>query len=549
MLLFFFMKIFNFFSLLFSLLLSSEVFSQNVLVEMQATPAITRYDAAGNLYVVGRSERNGSIGATNLPSYGATDVFLAKFGFGSTLLWVKVLGGTGDDDASYLGFTPNGNIDIAFNSSKILDLDPGTGTVNTPQDSTSNVVTFDPNGNYVSSKTFGYNGWVTAIQYSGTTVNYIGNFSGRFDADYSTGISLLTQPTTASDPGFFAHYENNTLVYASIFDGKITGFNTDYAGDLLLTLQVRKPFDADFRLGTTNTITPPTTNYHPCLMRVKTDGSLVWAKVLGTQLTSDDYMTLMLSSKPNNGNNIVIGSTYRYGGDIDPSPTNTVNISSTYSFGSFVAVFNSNGDLVGSKNFNKGVNVMGGIIPGNQGESLIHGFFVDTMVLSPSVQLTHRGKTGSFGGFASVLSSNFTPSPTSQFYYGNGADSRMFVGDRYDQIGFSRYALPGVAADTCDFDLTSSSRGQVINKGFIIEPVILTSNENVSNDNYSFVYPNPANDWLNLNFEPVGAATIVNILGQKQAATLVDGKIQISTLEKGIYWLTVDGSSFKFIKE
>lgn len=543
------MKIFNFFSLLFSLLLSSEVFSQNVLVEMQATPAITRYDAAGNLYVVGRSERNGSIGATNLPSYGATDVFLAKFGFGSTLLWVKVLGGTGDDDASYLGFTPNGNIDIAFNSSKILDLDPGTGTVNTPQDSTSNVVTFDPNGNYVSSKTFGYNGWVTAIQYSGTTVNYIGNFSGRFDADYSTGISLLTQPTTASDPGFFAHYENNTLVYASIFDGKITGFNTDYAGDLLLTLQVRKPFDADFRLGTTNTITPPTTNYHPCLMRVKTDGSLVWAKVLGTQLTSDDYMTLMLSSKPNNGNNIVIGSTYRYGGDIDPSPTNTVNISSTYSFGSFVAVFNSNGDLVGSKNFNKGVNVMGGIIPGNQGESLIHGFFVDTMVLSPSVQLTHRGKTGSFGGFASVLSSNFTPSPTSQFYYGNGADSRMFVGDRYDQIGFSRYALPGVAADTCDFDLTSSSRGQVINKGFIIEPVILTSNENVSNDNYSFVYPNPANDWLNLNFEPVGAATIVNILGQKQAATLVDGKIQISTLEKGIYWLTVDGSSFKFIKE
>jgi hypothetical protein len=543
------MKIFNFFSLLFSLLLSSEVFSQNVLVEMQATPAITRYDAAGNLYVVGRSERNGSIGATNLPSYGATDVFLAKFGFGSTLLWVKVLGGTGDDDASYLGFTPNGNIDIAFNSSKILDLDPGTGTVNTTQDSTSNVVTFDPNGNYVSSKTFGYNGWVAAIQYSGTTVNYIGNFSGRFDADYSTGISLLTQPTTASDPGFFAHYENNTLVYASIFDGKITGFNTDYAGDLLLTLQVRKPFDADFRLGTTNTITPPTTNYHPCLMRVKTDGSLVWAKVLGTQLTSDDYMTLMLSSKPNNGNNIVIGSTYRYGGDIDPSPTNTVNISSTYSFGSFVAVFNSNGDLVGSKNFNKGVNVMGGIIPGNQGESLIHGFFVDTMVLSPSVQLTHRGKTGSFGGFASVLSSNFTPSPTSQFYYGNGADSRMFVGDRYDQIGFSRYALPGVAADTCDFDLTSSSRGQVINKGFIIEPVILTSNENVSNDNYTFVYPNPANDWLNLNFEPVGAATIVNILGQKQEATVVDGKIQISTLEKGIYWLTVDGGAFKFIKE
>jgi hypothetical protein len=542
------MKVFNFFSLLFSLLLSSEAFSQNVVAEMQATPLITRYDVAGNLYVLGQSEPNGSIGTTSLPSYGATDVFIAKFGFGSTLLWVKVLGGAGYDEASYLGFTPNGNIDITFSSSRILDLDPGTGTVNTTQDSTSNVVTFDPNGNYVSSKTFGGQGWVTAIQYSGTTVNYIGNFSRRFDADYSTGTSWLTQPTTASNPGFFAHYENNALVYASIFDGKITGFNTDYAGDLLLNLQVRKPFDADFRLGTANTITPPTTNYHPCLMRVKTDGSLVWAKILGTQLTSDDYMTFVLNSKPSNGNNIVIGSTYRYGGDIDPSPTNTVNISSTYSFGSFVAVFNSNGDLVGSKNFNKGVNVMRGLIPSTQGGTLIHGFFVDTMVLSPSVQLRHRGKPGSFGGFASVLSSDFTPSPTSQFYYGNGEDSRMFVGDRYDGLDITRYALPGVAADTCDFDLTSS-RGQVINKGFIIELPILMSNENVSNDNYSFVYPNPANDWLNLNFEPVGAATIVNILGQKQAATVVDGKIQISTLEKGIYWLTVDGSAFKFIKE
>lgn len=544
------MKVFNFFSLLFSLLLSSEAFSQNVLAEMQATPLITRYDAAGNLYVLGRSEPNGSIGTTSLPSYGANDVFIAKFGFGSTLLWVKVLGSTGYDEGSYLGFTPSGNIDIAFSSPRILDLDPGTGTVNTTQDSTSNVVTFDPNGNYLSSKTFGsYSGWVTAIQYSGTTVNYIGNFSGRFDADYSTGTSWLTQPTTAFEPAFFAHYENNALVYASIFEGKITGFNTDYAGDLLLNLQIKKPFDADFRLGTTTTITPPTTNYHPCLMRVKADGSLVWAKILGTQLTGDETITFVaLNSKPNNGNNIVIGSAYRYGGDIDPSPTNTVNISSTYSGGSFIAVFNSNGDLVGSKNFNKGTNIMKGLIAGNQGESLIYGFFGDTMVLSPSVQLTHRGKLGSFGGFASVLSSNFTPSATSQFYYGNGANSRTFIGDRYEGLDVVRYAIPGVAADTCDFNLTSS-RGQVINKGFIIEQPILTSNENVSSDSYSFVYPNPANDWLNLNFEPVGAITIVNILGQKQEAKLVDGKIQISALEKGIYWLTVDGSAFKFIKE
>ena len=70
----------------------------------------------------------------------------------------------------------------------------------------------------------------------------------------------------------------------------------------------------------------------------------------------------------------------------------------------------------------------------------------------------------------------------------------------------------------------------------------------------TFIYPNPASDKINIVFngEHSSKANIYNILGvQLNEATLAKGinTMDIKTLPKGIYFVKIEGSAFKFVKQ
>ena len=60
------------------------------------------------------------------------------------------------------------------------------------------------------------------------------------------------------------------------------------------------------------------------------------------------------------------------------------------------------------------------------------------------------------------------------------------------------------------------------------------------------VYPNPVSDVLYINHLPCASAdySIFNVMGQKVAAGISYGKISVATLEKGLYFLRIEGENF-----
>lgn len=70
------------------------------------------------------------------------------------------------------------------------------------------------------------------------------------------------------------------------------------------------------------------------------------------------------------------------------------------------------------------------------------------------------------------------------------------------------------------------------------------------NENVSFsIYPNPATNYIKVTGE--GNAVVTNILGQTVTSATVNGaaEINVSELESGVYFITMNGASKKFIKK
>ena len=61
------------------------------------------------------------------------------------------------------------------------------------------------------------------------------------------------------------------------------------------------------------------------------------------------------------------------------------------------------------------------------------------------------------------------------------------------------------------------------------------------------VYPNPANDFIQLNLDEATEIVIYNAMGAKVMQCVSDGKIDVSTLVDGIYFIQAGASKAKFV--
>ena len=61
------------------------------------------------------------------------------------------------------------------------------------------------------------------------------------------------------------------------------------------------------------------------------------------------------------------------------------------------------------------------------------------------------------------------------------------------------------------------------------------------------VYPNPANDFIQLNFAGNTEVTIYNAMGCKVIQLITDGRIDVSSLANGVYFIQAGASKAKFV--
>jgi len=92
-------------------------------------------DASGNVITVGffsgTIDFNPGTGVTNLTSAGSSDMFMQQLDADGNFMWVKQLGGLGEDLVNDITIEANGNIYTTGSFSGTVDFDPGTGTSNT----------------------------------------------------------------------------------------------------------------------------------------------------------------------------------------------------------------------------------------------------------------------------------------------------------------------------------------------------------------------------------------------------------------------------------
>ncbi|MCC6186571.1 MAG: SBBP repeat-containing protein [Chitinophagaceae bacterium] len=162
-------------------------------------------DDTGNVYVVGTFNEAGDFnpgaGVNKLSSIGQNDIFLLKLNSSGIFVWVKQIGGNGDDIAKSIKISDSGNIYITGSFNGKADFDPNTAEEDTAYlEAAGNrdmfITKLDLSGNLIWVKNVG----TTDATCSGITVDVdfqnnvfvAGNFTDSIDFDPDTTNFVMT---------------------------------------------------------------------------------------------------------------------------------------------------------------------------------------------------------------------------------------------------------------------------------------------------------------------------------------------------------------------
>lgn len=255
-------------------------------------------DAAGNVYTTGYFETtvdfDHGAGITNLTSVGMKDAFIMKTDASGNLLWVKSIGGSGDEKGNTIAVDASGNVYIGGDFEGTADLDPGAGTSNLTQTNSfytaSFVLKLNTAGTFVWAKQFG--GTTGSVRLNKIVLDATGNplITGAFvssagqDFDPNAGTVNLTavyqdvyilKLTTVGNFSWVKKVAGaNALNYAEAYD-----METDPSGNIVVVGIVHGTFDFDPGAGTANITTQ---GFGDCFVAKYTSAGLyIWAGITG----------------------------------------------------------------------------------------------------------------------------------------------------------------------------------------------------------------------------------------------------------------------------
>lgn len=150
-------------------------------------------DAAGNAYVCGFAQGGASFGGVTVTNRGGVDVFLAKFDPSGTLLWVRTAGGSGVDVANGVALDGGGNVILTGYFSETAQF--GNASITAAGNVDLFLAKFDSDGNVLWARSAGgleqdY-GFAVAADVDGS-IAVVGTLRGttQFGATSVTGTGL-----------------------------------------------------------------------------------------------------------------------------------------------------------------------------------------------------------------------------------------------------------------------------------------------------------------------------------------------------------------------
>jgi hypothetical protein len=307
-------------------------------------------DAYGNVYTIGTfqgtADFDPSAGISNLTSNGYLDIFIQKLDANGNFIWVKQMGGTGNDYGRSIAVDASGNIYTTGNFVYDVDFDPGSGTSNLTSDRFNDIFVqkLDADGNFIWAKqmagSFDNNGYSITVDAFGN-IYTTGDFSGTTDFDPSIGISNLTS-VNSSDIYVQKLNENGNFIWAKQMGGKGVDYGSDIAvdssGNLYITGSFQDTADFDPGIGISNYIA---VGYNDnFVQKLDSNGDFKWVKQVET--TGEDYSRSIAVD--------ALGNVYTTGffrGTADFDPGIGINYLTTYlSTDLFVQKLDANGNFI-----------------------------------------------------------------------------------------------------------------------------------------------------------------------------------------------------------
>ena len=500
-------------------------------------------DSEGNVYITGNF--NGSyiqFGSHGLSNSGVgMDIYLVKYDVDGNILWVKGMGGSGDDYVYALATDQDDNVFVTglFASSTISFGTISLNKVNSNSISDMFLAKYDAQGNTTWARAG--NGTSASNIGTGVCTDADGNVyvGGRYSsATLNFGATVITNTNAPGEDAFIVKYNaSGTDLWANTVGGSANdaayAIASDQDGHVFLTGFF---LSEDLTIGNTVLSYIPNANTDIFLAKYKNDGSVLWAK--SANGLAQDHVFSVAADK--NGDVFITGFSHS-----DPLIfSSSVKLNTEVGSNEvFLAKYNSSGNPLWVKSAKGASNEFGNsLVIDSTGNIYLTGYFEFAPTTFGNITLPSQGEENAYlaiyNTHGKLLLANALGNAR-EIGYSIALDHRGSV-----------YVGGGFLSSTVDFGSTtliSSGPGAVDMDMFIlkmkIDPQTLVSTPR----KFGF-YPNPSDgiitgSFLQLDHYTLNVYSLLGKLVYRTSIYALEQEIDLSTLASGTYIFQLQNDS------
>lgn len=516
-------------------------------------------DAGGNTYTTGYFTMDCDFNISEESYILSTDLysksFVQKTGPDGNFLWAKSIGGMTGDNGTNITTDTAGNVYVTGVFSETGDFDPGEGTANMTSAGELDIyiVKLSADGEYVWAKHFSGEAYEESngigVDESGN-VYVSGYFYNAVDFDPGAGTSSLT-PTGSGD-GFIVKLKSDgSFIWAKKFGGAefdlATGLHVTPDGNLYICGNFSETADFDPSEGTFS-LSVMEQDSGIYLLHLDSNGAFVKAVKVGQAQNSAFAGPPAIDST---GAAYVTGY---FGGDATFITTEgNVDMPVTDFYNAYIAKVNADGAVAWARPLQSDMLSLSYAVGVNSlDEVFVSGYFNGTLTLG-GVSLTEDNASDS-QSFVAKLSADGAFAWARQYGGINFVDRCAIAVDGEDNIYLSS-AFDG----TVDIDPEPENELEVtvtdFRDNFLIKmkDAVLSGPDHGSTTDV-VLYPNPVKNFISITGSESldGISYLIHdMAGRQVLGGILDTaqKINISSLQAGLYNVSIGGSAYKIVIE